>query len=174
LPTCRNGPVSSNVSRHQIQLQRQSFATYRTCSLKTLKSPALAQPRKEVDAAVIQASAAPEADTTLREKSVHQSRPWAAKATASTCACCAKSGKAQKNQKHPLRQALQAAPQHRRARSGKKDAHTPGSRAKSTIGSSIVARGCRLTIRSTGPIAAGGQSPAISFWGFAHLPQRAG
>ena len=31
-----------------------------------------------------------------------------------------------------------------------------------------------LTIRSTGPIAACGKKPAISFWAFSHTPQRSG
>ena len=31
-----------------------------------------------------------------------------------------------------------------------------------------------LTTRSTGPIAACGQRPAISFWAFSHIPQRSG
>ena len=33
---------------------------------------------------------------------------------------------------------------------------------------------CGLTGRSTGPIAACGQKPAISFWAFSHMPQRSG
>ena len=33
---------------------------------------------------------------------------------------------------------------------------------------------CCLTIRSTGPIAACGKRPAISFWAFSHTPQRSG
>ena len=93
----RKMPLSSNVSRHQIHLQRQSVATYRTSSLKTLIFPAVAQSRKKVGAAVNQASAAPEADTTLREESVRRAQPWAAKATASTYASCARGGEAKKS-----------------------------------------------------------------------------
>ena len=39
---------------------------------------------------------------------------------------------------------------------------------------SLKALGWGLTIRSTGPIAACGQRPSISFWAFSHIPQRSG
>ena len=51
----------------------------------------------------------------------------------------------------------------------------PSLRARCSIGSRhLTAKNCRLTIRSTGPIAACGQRPAISFWAFSHIPQRSG
>ena len=47
-------------------------------------------------------------------------------------------------------------------------------RAWPSLSRSAAVHKCGLTGRSTGPIAACGQKPAISFWAFSHMPQRSG